>query len=146
MKHTLHFLLAATCAATFLAGCGDSGKPEGKSIGKAAQKGAESAVKMTGDAVVDYKAALAALADLTPRIHAYSKADTKLSMLSKADDLAKWGILMGQLHEAWKQAKPAEREELKKHAEVVLEKWEDGDEKNVLLSVILGTHMSTGDE
>jgi PBP1b-binding outer membrane lipoprotein LpoB len=143
----LHTLLMAACAAAFFAGCGDNATTP-NNVAKAAAKGAKAAdaVKMTGNAVADYKAVLDKLADLAPRIYAYSQSQseskTKTPSLSQIEDSVQWSKLMGQLVEAWKQAKPDEREQLKKHAETVLEKLEDGEERSVLLGVLMVTHMA----
>ena len=145
MKNTLHTLLAFACATAFLAGCGDSGTPSSKEA-KAAKKGFDSAaVKTTGNAVADFKAILDKLVEAVPRITVIAQSNSGAPSLSQIEDSAKWGQLMGQLHDVWKKATQAEREQLKKHADAVLEKMPEGDERNALLGVLAGILLTGGE-
>ena len=140
-------LLVAACAVALLAGCGDKGasgevKAAEKKSGKAASKALETVVKLTGDAVADYKATLDKLAEMAPRIHALSESNSKSPSLAQVREAADWAKLTVQLMDTWKKATPAERETLQAHADTVLEKLPEGDVRNALLGTLVGVHMS----
>ena len=148
-----------TCLAAFLAGCGDSGRSdtETKASKKDSAKAAKAAqamskatgVKTTGNAVTDYKAALDKLVETIPGyIAAAEKMKDKKPSLSGSiahmEAMKQWGLLSGQLADAWKKATPAEREQLQKHADTVLEKMEeDSDGRNAVHAILLGISYST---
>ena len=148
MKNTLHSLLAAACAVAFLAGCGDSGSNAGESKKSSGKKSSANAalevVKLTGNAVADQKAVLEKVIEIAPRIQ--KAAEAKSASLSGVSDGMTWAKLIIQLQEVWKKATPAEREELQKHADALLEKYEDNDTRNALLGVLVGAKMAAESE
>ncbi|MCL1887382.1 MAG: hypothetical protein FWF96_00735 [Kiritimatiellaeota bacterium] len=135
-------MMALACAAALLAGCGDSGASGETKAAAKKSKTIETAVKLTGDAVADYKATLDKLAEMVPRIHAFQQSESKSPSLAQVRESANWAGLVVQLMDTWKKATPAEREALQAHADTVLEKLPEGDVRNALLGTLVGVHMS----
>ena len=154
-------IITAACLAAFFAGCGDSNKADDKPSIKDTLKAAKAAknavekgtgVKVTGNAVTDYKAALDKLVTTIPAyIAAGKKLEDKKPSLSNAtahmEAMVQWQMLTSQLAEAWKKATPAEREKLQAHADAVLEKMEeDSDERNALFGILFAISMTSMNE
>jgi len=135
-------IITAACLAAFFAGCGDSNKADAdakadkKNPAKAAAIPGAS-VKLTGNAVTDYKATLAKIQDMAPRWRELEKSNRKIPSPAQIKDAQAWATLQLQLHEVLKNAKPAEREQIDKYNEELFEKHGDDEDKKWLLSIIM---------